>query len=98
MFNHAPTLALFDPNLRSEVVTDASMHSLGGVLLQGSRAIAYESRTMNHAKQRYGVGEQELLATVHCLRKWRCYLEGAHSFVVVNDHNPNVFLNTKTEL
>ena len=46
---HAPTLALFDPNLPCEVVTDASMHSLGGVLLQGSRAIAYESRTTNSA-------------------------------------------------
>ena len=95
---HLPTLALFDPELPCEVVTDASMHSLGGVLFQGSRAIAYESRTMNLAEQRYSVGEQKLLATVHCLRKWRCYLEGAHSFVVVTDHNLNVFLNTKIEL
>ena len=95
---HTPILAIFDPMLLCKVVTDASKHSLGGVLLQGNRAIAYESRTMNGAEQRYGVGEQELLATVHYMRKWRCYLEGAHSFVVVADHNPNVFLRTKTEL
>jgi hypothetical protein len=95
---HAPTLALYDPSLPCEVVTDASKHSLGGVLLQQNRAIAFESRTMNGAEQRYGVGEQELLATVHCLRKWRCYLEGGPPFVVVTDHNPNTFLENKKTL
>ena len=91
-------LALFSPDLACEVVTDASKHSIGGVLLQDGHAIAFESRLMNGAEQRYGVGEQELLATVHCLKKWRCYLEGGEPFVVVTDHNPNVFLNTKSSL
>ena len=40
----------------------------------------------------------KVIATVHCLRRQRCNLEGAHSIVVFIDHNPNVFPRAKTEL
>ena len=42
------------------------------------------------AEQNYHVGEQELLAVIHALELWRCYLDN-QIFVVVTDHSPNTF-------
>eukprot|EP00983_Pelagomonas_calceolata_P057831 1145232-Pelagomonas_calceolata.AAC.2 len=41
--------------------------------------------------------EQELLAVVHALKIWRCYLKGPH-FTVVTDHNPLVHLPSQPNL
>ncbi len=49
---------------------------------------------MSPAEQNYHVGEQELLAVVHALELWRCYLDGTE-FTVVTDHSPNTFFDTK---
>jgi hypothetical protein len=70
---------------------------LGAVLLQEGVPVAFESRGMTPAEQNYPVGEQELLAVVHALTLWRCYLEGVH-FCVITDHNPNTFLPTMQNL
>ena len=52
------------------------------------------------AEINYTVGEQELLAGVHAMWTWRCYLEGvsADIFTVVTDHNPLTYLQTQTTL
>ena len=97
---HAPTLK--PPNLDEgappfHVVCDASGVGLGGILIQDGHPVAYESRKMLPAEKNYGVGEQELLAVVHAMRTWRCYLEGVKS-VVVTDHNPNTYLQTQPML
>ncbi len=94
---NAPTLAL--PNFQQPftVVTDASIEGLGGVLLQEDRPLAYESRRLIPAEVNYTTGEQELLAVVHALNIWRCYLEGS-DFTVVTDHNPLVHLPTQPNL
>ena len=105
---HAIKLALISPpclaipNLRDDappfyVHTDASITGLGAILMQEERPCAYESRKLIPAEVNYATGEQELLAVVHALRVWRCYLEG-RQFTVVTDHKPITFLQTQQTL
>jgi hypothetical protein len=96
----APVLAMPDFSATAapfEVVCDASLLSVGALLTQGGHVVAYESRKLTPAEQRYTTTEQELLAVVHAMRTWRCYLEGVKC-VVVTDHNPLTFFSTQPTL
>eukprot|EP00271_Cylindrocystis_brebissonii_P017890 TRINITY_DN4866_c0_g1_i3.p1 TRINITY_DN4866_c0_g1~~TRINITY_DN4866_c0_g1_i3.p1 ORF type:complete len:876 (-),score=-44.12 TRINITY_DN4866_c0_g1_i3:127-2661(-) len=78
----APVLAYPDPASDYEVLltTDASNIGIGAVLSMKKddkwHPIAYESRKLNPAENNYPTHEKELLAIVHALIKWRCYLLG----------------------
>jgi hypothetical protein len=50
------------------------------------RAIAYTSRTLTRAEQRYTTTEGELLALLHGLHAFRHYLAGRQRFLVRTDH------------
>ena len=88
-------LALPDPELPYEVVVDASDFGCGAVLLQKQRLVAFHSYKFGSAELNYPTGEKELLAVITALRQWRCHLEGAGKVVVVTDHKPNTFLDSK---
>jgi hypothetical protein len=91
---NASLLLCSDVDKPYEVVTDASTDGIGAVLqLQDNRPIAFESRKLNDAEQNYHTTEQEMLAVVHALKMWQCYLEGA-TFTVVTDHVSNTFFDT----
>lgn len=99
---NAPVLTI--PDLQAaqdgtpfEVVTDASKYGVGGVLLQGGKPVAFESKKFLPAEMNYSTSEKELLGVIHALKTWRCYLAGV-PFVLVTDHNPNVFFETQTTL
>ena len=95
----APVLALPDPNLPFELVTDACGTGVGAVLLQDGKPIAFAGRKLNDAETRYSVTDQELLAVIFAVTQWRCYLQGArHPFTLVTDHNPNTYFATQPNL
>ena len=90
----AETLRIPDFNKPFQLITDASDFALGGILLQDSHPIAYESRILNGAERNYMTTDKELLAVIHACKVWRCYLEGT-SFTVLTDHNPLTYFPTK---
>jgi hypothetical protein len=95
---NAPTLAMPDYSRPFVVTTDASDVGLGALLEQDSRPVAYLSRKFNPAELNYSATEKELLAVVHALREWRCYLESGVPFTVRTDHNPNTYFQRKSTL
>ena len=93
-----PLLRLFDPSLPCIVSADSSRSALGGVLEQEEngirRPVAYYSRKLSPAKQRYTTRERECLAVKQCLLVWRHYLLGA-PFTVRSDHESLKWLQTQ---
>ena len=92
-----PVLRLPDLDLPFEVQTDASDRALGGVLVQEGHPMAFESRKLNNAEQRYSTHEKETTVVVHCLQQWRHYLLGS-IFTVVTDNVANTFFKTQKKL
>ena len=61
--------------------------------MQGGLPIAFCSKTYIPAERNYTTTEQEMLAIVHALSEWRCYLEGSQ--VCLNtDHNPLTYFTS----
>src|SRR4051794_6001502 len=82
-FLAAGFLAQFDPDRPAVVETDASDHALGGCVSQKDLKtgmlcpVAFYSRKLIGAKERYEIYDKEMLAIVECLKQWRVYLSGA---------------------
>ena len=80
-----------------EVVANASKFASGGVLLQEGQPVAFDNRKFNKAELNYTMSEQEMLASVHAVQTWCCYLEGS-KFTLVTNHYPNTLLKTQPTL
>ena len=92
-----PVLRLPDLELSFEVDMDASDKALGGVLVQEGHPVAFESKKLCAAEQRYSTHEKEMTAVIHCLETWKHYLMGTQ-FVVVTDNVANTFFKTQKKL
>lgn len=84
-----PILTIFDPNLETEVHTDASQIGLGGMLLQidhdkNKHVVAYYSRQTSSFERKYHSYELETLAVLESLRHFRVYVVGIR-FKLVTD-------------
>lgn len=84
----APILKFPDFTRPFILTTDASKHAVGAILSQvfdgQEHPIAFASRQLSTAEQKYGATEQECLAVVWGVRHFRCYVYG-RSFQVITD-------------
>ena len=78
ILSSAPVLALFDPNLKTTVSSDASSFGLDAVLQRDGlrRPVAYISRAMNSTEQRYAQIEKEAVAFTWACERFSDYLIG----------------------
>ena len=81
----APVLALPQEDVRFVVYADALRNSLGCVLMQNGRLIAYASRQLKDHENNYPTHDLELVVVVHALRILRHYLYGTQ-FELFTDH------------
>jgi hypothetical protein len=93
----APVLAQPDIEKAFDVYCDASGMSIGGVLMQDGRAIAYASQQLRHYKEHSPMHDLELLAVVHALKVWRNYLLD-NLVHIYTDHKCLKYLFTQPDL
>jgi hypothetical protein len=93
----APVLAQPDIEKSFDVYCDTSVTGIGGVLMQGGRAIAYTSRQLRRHEEHYPTHDLELLAVVHTLKVWRHYLLG-NLVHIYTDHKSLKYLFTQPDL
>ena len=68
-----------------KIYTDASTRQLGAVIMQYDKPLAFFSRKLNEAQQKYSVTELELLSIVECLKEFRGMLWG-QKIEIYTDH------------
>ncbi|KAL1259510.1 hypothetical protein QQF64_010087 [Cirrhinus molitorella] len=99
---NAPVLAFADPNRRYVLHIDASLKGLGAVLNQvhpeGLRPVAFASRGLTAAEQKYHIHQLEFLALKWAVvDKFHDYLYGVR-FTVMTDNNPLTYVLTSGKL
>ena len=98
LFSSSVLLKYPEVNKPFYLQTDASDGALGAVLFQLDEdenpcPILYASRTLKGAKLAYYTTEEELLAIVWALYKFRSYIMGGRS-IIRTDHKALTFLKT----
>ena len=98
----SPVLCHYDPQIPMEVRTDACGYGIGAILLHAfpdgaKRPICYASRLLAPAERNYSISEQEGLAIVWAVQKFKTYLQGVQ-FTVVTDHIALAWLREKRNL
>ena len=94
---NAPVLKHPDPTQPFKLICDASNYASGAILIQDGHPCAFTSKKFLPAECNYTTEERELLAIIHALKLFRCYLDGTH-FTIVTDHNPLKYFDTKQDL
>ena len=94
---NAPVLKHPDMSQPFQLICDASNYASGAILLQDNHPCAFASKKFLPAECNYTTEERELLAVIHALKLFRCYLEGNH-FTIITDHHPLKFFDTKQDL
>lgn len=96
----APILTCPDFNKPFFLQTDASSTGLGAILFQkfdeGDKPIAYASRSLTSNELKFSTTEQECLAVLWAVEKFRPYLEGTR-FTVITDHQALKWLGNLKE-
>jgi hypothetical protein len=93
----APVLAQPDNTQPFDVYCDASGTSLGCVLMQNNRVIAYAIRALRNHEQNYPTHDLELAAVIHALKIWRYHLMGAMCNIYT-DHKSLKYIFTQADL
>lgn len=102
----APSLHLFDPNLKSILYTDASQWTIGAVLVQlksdkGGKdkefPVGFFSRNLNSAQLKYDIYTKEFLALKDGITFFKEYLYGRR-FTVITDNTALSYLKTSKDV
>ncbi|XP_064468936.1 uncharacterized protein K02A2.6-like [Ornithodoros turicata] len=97
VLTHSSNLANFDQNKTTHLTVDAGPKGLGAILAQDggdiTRVVAYASRSLTEAEERYSQIEKETLAAVWAIEHFNIYLYGT-CFVLHTDHKPLVNILT----
>ena len=92
-----PILKLPDYHKPFVLRTDASNIGLGAALMQEAdgklHPVAFASKKLNVAEQKYSTLEKECLAIVWAVTKFRLFLSG-EKFILQTDHKPLTYLNS----
>lgn len=85
----SPVLKIFNPDLDTELHTDASSLAISAVLMQyhpgsGLHPVQYMSHKTNEAQSRWSSYELEAFAIIEAVKKFRHYLHGKH-FKLITD-------------
>ena len=98
----APTLAYFELGRKTVIASDASSYGLGAVLYQVHdgelKPIAYSSRTLMIAGQKYAQIEKDCLGVVFACETFERYLAGLPCVKVLTDHKPLIPVLMKRDL
>ena len=84
----------FNPSKETSLQVNGSNKGLGAVLPQERKSIAFASKALTEAEQRYANIERELLAVVFGCEWFRPYLYGC-KFQVESDHKPLEMISLK---
>ncbi|GJR75541.1 putative nucleotidyltransferase, ribonuclease H [Tanacetum coccineum] len=93
----APILIFPDFSKVFELHTDASKVTIGGVLSQGRRPVAYFSEKLTESKSRYTTYDLEFYAVVQAVKHWRHYLFHKE-FVLFTDHDSLRHIRTQDKV
>jgi len=95
-----PVLKYFDSARRTKISSDASKKGLGAVLLQEHdgvwKPVAYASRVLTTAEQRYATIEKETLGTVFACDKFHEFIYGLPDVIAETDHKPLITIVKKS--
>jgi hypothetical protein len=78
------------------IYTYASDKKLGAVITQDEKTIAFYSRKLNSAQQRYTTGKQELLSIVETLREFHNILLG-YKIIVHTDQKKITYAKSTSD-
>ena len=87
----ATSMAYYNPDLKTKVITDASPVGLAAILVQtetdgSEKVIQAASRSLSDVERRYSTTEKESLSIVWGLEKFEHYLIGLENFTLESDH------------
>ena len=94
---HAPVLAIPDLDANFVLDTNARDVAVGAVLMQHEQPVAFISKALNSAQCKYYTTDRELLAIVLACKRWRLYLDGKRTVVLI-DHKPLIGIHTTPNL
>ena len=77
-----------------EIYTDASKYQIGATIKQEQLPIAYFSRKLTPTQRRYCTIEQEMLAIMEVLKKYRNFLLGAK--IIIHTDHKNLLANSSS--
>jgi hypothetical protein len=92
-----PVLVFLDFSKTFQVRCDASGFTVGAVLSQDNRPIAYFSEKLNETKMKYSTYDKEFYAIIQALKKWRHYLV-PKEFVLYSDNHALQFITREGKL